>query len=187
MTKKHIIANNNIEIHHVLFKVQDKSNNYSVKLKGGYFMKVEEKTIRKKFDNLRSSKIPKPNLLVHCLNAFWVGGLICVIGQFVSDTFFKMGIAKDELGTYVTIVMIFLGAILTGIGVYDKIGDFAGAGSVVPITGFANSVVAPAMEFKNEGFVFGVAAKMFTIAGPVLVYGIGSSVIVGVLYYFFRW
>ena len=150
-------------------------------------MKVEEKTIRKRFDNLNSNNIPKPNLALHCFNAFWVGGLICVIGQFISDIFSKMGIPKDELGTYVSIVMVFLGAVLTGIGVYDKLGDFAGAGSVVPITGFANSIVSPAMEFKKEGFVFGVAAKMFTIAGPVLVYGIGTSVIVGILYYFLRW
>ena len=150
-------------------------------------MKVEEKTIRKKFDNLNSNNIPKPNLILHCFNAFWVGGLICVIGQFINDIFLKMGVPKDELGTYVSIVMVFLGAVLTGIGVYDKLGDYAGAGSVVPITGFANSIVSPAMEFKKEGFVFGVAAKMFTIAGPVLVYGIGSSVIVGILYYFLRW
>lgn len=150
-------------------------------------MKVEEKTIRKKFDNLSANKIPKPNLLLHCFNAFWVGGAICVIGQFVNNFFVEMGVGKDELGTYVSVVMIFLGAILTGIGVYDKLGDFAGAGSVVPITGFANSIVAPAMEFKKEGYIFGVAAKMFTIAGPVLVYGIGSSVILGVLYYFIRW
>ncbi|MGH4119852.1 stage V sporulation protein AC [Clostridium sp.] len=150
-------------------------------------MEVDEKIIRKKFDSLNSNNNPKPNLVMHCFNAFWVGGTICVIGQFVSDIFASMGVPKDELGTYVSIVMIFLGAILTGIGIYDKLGDFAGAGSVVPITGFANSIVAPAMEFKKEGFVFGVAAKMFIIAGPVLVYGIGSSVIVGILYYFFRW
>jgi len=150
-------------------------------------MKVEEKTIRKKFDKLNSDSIPKPNLLLHCFNAFWVGGLICIIGQFISDVFSGMGVPKDELGTYVSIVMVFLGALFTGIGVYDKLGDFAGAGSVVPITGFANSIVSPAMEFKKEGFVFGVAAKMFTIAGPVLVYGIGSSVIIGILYYFLRW
>jgi len=150
-------------------------------------MKVEEKTIIKKFDKLNSNNIPKPKLAQHCFNAFWVGGLICIIGQFISDIFSKMGVPKDELGTYVSIVMVFLGAVLTGIGVYDKLGDFAGAGSVVPITGFANSIVSPAMEFKKEGFVFGVAAKMFTIAGPVLVYGIGSSVIVGILYYFLRW
>ncbi|MGV8980357.1 stage V sporulation protein AC [Clostridium sp.] len=150
-------------------------------------MKVEEKTIIKKFNELNSNKIPKPKLLLHCFNAFWVGGLICVIGQFIGDVFSKMGVPKDERGTYVSIVMVFIGAVLTGIGIYDKLGDFAGAGSVVPITGFANSIVAPAMEFKKEGFVFGVAAKMFTIAGPVLVYGIGSSVIVGILYYFLRW
>jgi len=83
--------------------------------------------------------------------------------------------------------MIFIGALLTGVGVYDKIGDYAGAGSVVPITGFANSIVSPAIEFKKEGFVFGVGAKMFTVAGPVLVYGITSSFILGLLYYFFRW
>ena len=98
-------------------------------------MKVEEKTIRKKFDKLNSNNIPKPNLLLHCFNAFWVGGLICVIGQFINDIFSKIGIPKDELATYVSIVMVFLGAVLTGIGVYDKLGDFAGAGSVVPITG----------------------------------------------------
>jgi len=83
--------------------------------------------------------------------------------------------------------MIFLGALLTGIGIYDRIGDYAGAGSVVPITGFANSIVSPAIEFKKEGYVFGVAAKMFTIAGPVLVYSISASVILGILYYIFRW
>ena len=150
-------------------------------------MKVEEKTIRKKFHDLNSNEIPKPNVLLHCFNAFWVGGLICVIGQLVSDVFIKIGIPKEQLGTSVSIVMVFLGAILTGVGVYDKLGDFAGAGSVVPITGFANSIVSPAMEFKKEGWVFGVGAKMFAIAGPVLVYGISSSVIVGILYYFIRW
>ncbi len=94
-----------------------------------------------------------------------------------------MGIPKDEVGTYVSIVMVFIGAFLTGIGVYDKIAKFAGAGTVVPITGFSNSIVSPAMEFKKEGYIFGVAAKMFVIAGPVLVYGISSSVIVGIIYF----
>ncbi len=94
-----------------------------------------------------------------------------------------MGIPKDEVGTYVSIVMVFIGAFLTGIGVYDKIAKFAGAGTVVPITGFSNSIVSPAMEFKKEGYVFGVGAKMFVIAGPVLVYGISSSVIVGIIYF----
>ncbi|GFR35191.1 hypothetical protein TCEA9_10030 [Thermobrachium celere] len=97
--------------------------------------------------------------------------------------FINMGIPKEEVGYYVATIMVFLGAFLTGIGVYDNIGKFAGAGSIVPITGFSNSIVAPAMEFKREGFVFGVGAKMFVIAGPVLVYGISSSVIVGIIYY----
>jgi stage V sporulation protein AC len=91
--------------------------------------------------------------------------------------------SKEDAGTWVAIVMVFIGALLTGIGVYDKIASFAGAGTVVPITGFANSIVSPAIEFKKEGYIFGLAAKMFTIAGPVLVYGIGTSVIVGLIYY----
>jgi stage V sporulation protein AC len=94
-----------------------------------------------------------------------------------------MVVPKEDVGTIVAVIMVFIGAFLTGLGIYDKIANFAGAGTVVPITGFANSIVSPAMEFKKEGFVFGVSAKMFTIAGPVLVYGIGSSVIVGIIYF----
>jgi stage V sporulation protein AC len=94
-----------------------------------------------------------------------------------------LGISYNDVGSYVSIVMIFIGASLTGIGVYDKIANFAGAGTVVPITGFANSIVAPAIEFKSEGHILGIGAKMFTIAGPVLVYGISSSVIVGLIYF----
>ena len=93
---------------------------------------------------------------------------------------------EDALSAFTAIVMVFLGATLTGIGLYDKIGKFAGAGSIVPITGFANSIVSPAMEYKREGYIMGVGAKMFTIAGPVLVYGIGSSVIYGILYLIFH-
>ena len=89
----------------------------------------------------------------------------------------------EEVGTYVSIIMVFIGAFLTGIGVYDKIANFAGAGTVVPITGFANSIVAPAIEFKSEGYILGIGAKMFTIAGPVLVYGISSSFLVGLIYF----
>lgn len=99
------------------------------------------------------------------------------------NIFLGLGISKEDVGYYVATVMVFLGAFLTGIGVYDNIGKFAGAGSIVPITGFSNSIVAPAMEFKREGYVFGVGAKMFVIAGPVLVYGISTSVVVGIIYY----
>jgi len=118
--------------------------------------------------------------------AFWVGGLICTLGQGISDLgirFFQL--SSRDASTFASIVLIFLTALLTGIGVFDKIGKYAGAGSFVPITGFANAMVAPALEFRREGLVMGVGAKLFTIAGPVLVYGIGASVIYGIIYTFF--
>ena len=149
-------------------------------------MNKKEKKVRQKFDEISERETPKSNMLNHCVWAFVVGGLICVIGQIFYNIFKNMGIPKEDLQSYVSIVMIFIGAFLTGIGIYDKIGEFAGAGSVVPITGFSNSIVSPAMEFKKEGYVFGIGAKMFTVAGPVLVYGIGSSVIVGLIYYLIK-
>ena len=118
------------------------------------------------------------------LRAFLVGGLICSIGQtfrFLLE--YGAGLSGDELSAYVSMIMIFLGAFLTGLGVYDRIGKFAGGGSIVPITGFANSVVSPAVEFKTEGYVYGTAAKMFVIAGPIIVFGIASSVLVGLIYF----
>ena len=150
-------------------------------------MKEKEPKIVDKFYDLYDKVTPKPKLLRNCIRASWTGGLICTIGQFIQNMLTRWGIVTEQIPGYVSVILIFIGAFLTGIGVYDKIGDYAGAGSVVPITGFANSIVSPAIEFKKEGFVFGVAAKMFTIAGPVLVYGIGSSVILGILYYIFRW
>ncbi len=118
------------------------------------------------------------------LRAFYVGGLICLIGQgFRYLLEYGIGLSGDELSSYVSMIMIFLGALLTGLGVYDRIGKFAGGGSIVPITGFANSVVSPAIEFKTEGYIYGTAAKMFVIAGPIIVFGIASSVLVGVLYF----
>lgn len=109
-----------------------------------------------------------------------------MIGQIFQNLLIKYNFSAEEVKMLVPIIMIFLGALLTGVGIYDKIASFGGAGTVVPITGFSNAIVAPAIEFKKEGFVFGVAAKMFTIAGPVLVYGIGSSVIIGIVYYFIQ-
>lgn len=127
---------------------------------------------------------PKTNERRSLFRAFWVGGLICSIGQGIRYVFeLVLGLSGDELSAYVSMVLIFLGALLTGLGVYDRIGKFAGGGSIVPITGFANSVVSPAIEFKTEGFVYGVAAKMFIIAGPIIVFGVVSSVIVGLLYF----
>lgn len=145
---------------------------------------MSENEIIKDFQTITKETEPKPKIIKNCINAFWVGGLICVIGQIIHMLLIKYG-GFDEETTKMLVpaIMVFLGALLTGIGVYDKIATFAGAGTLVPITGFSNSVVSPAMEFKKEGFIFGVAAKMFIIAGPVLVYGIGSSVVVGIIYY----
>ena len=125
---------------------------------------------------------PKSDFAQGLFRAFWVGGVICMIGQGINDIFclgLKWGAQACATGT--SICLIFLSALLTGIGVYDKIGKYAGAGSIVPITGFSNSVISPAMEFRREGLVIGVGAKLFTLAGPVLVYGICSSIIVGLI------
>ena len=120
------------------------------------------------------------------LQAFWVGGLICVIGQGISDIgVHLLDMNARDASTLASITLVFLTALLTGIGVFDQIGKYAGAGSFVPITGFANAIAAPAVEFKTEGFILGVGAKIFTIAGPVLVYGVGSSVIYGLIYALF--
>lgn len=136
---------------------------------------------KKEYGEYARNKVPKPKYFKNGILAFIVGGFICVIGQLIINLLTKAGLDKELVATGTSIVMVFSGALLTGLGVYDKIAKFAGAGAAVPITGFANSVVAPAMEFKKEGFIFGVASKMFVIAGPVLVYGVGSSIIVGLI------
>lgn len=126
---------------------------------------------------------PPSKLSAGLLRAFWVGGLICVLGQGVSDIgFFYLKLSARDAGTLASIALVFLTAVLTGAGVFDKIGQYAGAGSFVPITGFANAMVSPALEFRREGLVLGLGAKLFTIAGPVLVYGVGASVIVGLIF-----
>jgi stage V sporulation protein AC len=121
----------------------------------------------------------------NCFRAFLVGGLICCIGQFLRIVYEKVfGLYGDELAGLVSVTLIFLGTLLTGFGVYDRIGRYAGAGSIVPITGFANSVASPAIEFKTEGLVYGLAAKMFIVAGPIIVYGVLAGTIVGLIYLF---
>lgn len=130
---------------------------------------------------------PKPAYLKNCIMAFLVGGLICCIGQGINDIYMKIiNLDKLAAASATSMTLIFIGAFLTGLGVYDLIGKRAGAGSIIPITGFANSIVSPAMEFKKEGYVTGVGANLFKIAGPVLVYGISSSIICGLLYYFIK-
>lgn len=128
--------------------------------------------------------LPKPTYVKNVVRAFFVGGIICAIGQVIINLFLTIGLSRTEASTAGTATMIFMGALLTGLGIYDEIGKFGGAGSIVPVTGFANSIVAPAMEFQREGYVLGVGAKLFTIAGPVLVYGIATSILVGFIYFF---
>lgn len=143
----------------------------------------KEEYLKKIYNKMASEAVPKSKILQNCLKAFLVGGLICDVGQFIFNLSINLGFSQEEVANIVPIVMIFLGALLTGTGIYSRLANFGGAGTVVPITGFSNAVVSPAIEFKKEGFIFGVAAKMFTIAGPVLVYGIGTSVIIGIIYY----
>ena len=140
-------------------------------------------TTPEQYKALAEQYTPKPTIVKNVVRAFVVGGIICAFGQVIINFFVTYGLGRSEASTAATATMIFLGALLTGLGVYDEIGKFGGAGSIVPVTGFANSIVAPAMEFKREGYVLGVGAKLFTIAGPVLVYGIATSIVVGILYF----
>ena len=136
----------------------------------------------KRYAQLVDRLAPKSEIGKGLIRAYCVGGVICMIGQGIADLYaYVFLLGAQAVATATSITLIFLSALLTGIGVYDRIGKYAGAGSIVPITGFANSVVAPAMEFRREGLVMGVGAKLFTLAGPVLVYGIGSSILVGLL------
>ena len=134
------------------------------------------------YDELVKQYSPNSHTLTDTLAAFLIGGLICTLGHLIGQGWELLGLSQDLSGTATAITMVFLGALLTGIGVYDRIAKVAGAGTIVPITGFANSVVSPAMEFRSEGLVMGLGAKMFAIAGPVLVYGVGASVLYGVIY-----
>ncbi len=135
------------------------------------------------YDNLISKKAKKSPIVKNIILAFIVGGLICCLGQFISNQLANMGIDKEKAATFTSIILIFIGAFLTAVNLYSRIGKVAGAGSTIPITGFSNSVVAPAIEFKSEGYVLGIGANMFKVAGPVLVYGITTSVILGFVYY----
>ena len=127
------------------------------------------------------SRQPRSNMLGNMFKAFWVGGVICCIGQLINDLFMQQGFNRPDASSAASVTLVLIGALLTGVGLYDRMAKYAGGGTLVPITGFANSVVAPALEFKTEGFVTGTAAKMFIIAGPVIVYGIGASVIYGLI------
>ncbi len=132
------------------------------------------------------ARIPKTKPWPSLFNSFWVGGLICVLGQGIDELILYIFpyMSQQSAWTWTLIVLIFLASFLTGIGVYDKIGKFAGGGSIVPITGFSNSIASPAIEFKHEGIIYGTCVKMFSIAGPVIVVGVVASIVVGLVYYF---
>ena len=135
----------------------------------------------KQYGALVARMAPKSPMWRDCLNAFWIGGLICVVGQIFTNCYGAWGLEKQDAGTAASMTLVALSALLTGLSVYDDIAKHAGAGTLVPITGFANAIAAPAVEFKTEGFVLGVGAKMFTIAGPVIVFGTLASVVYGVV------
>ena len=137
----------------------------------------------REYGKLVQEMVPKSPLLTDCVKAFVIGGLICLLGQIAMNCYINLGLDKTDAGTAASMSLVALSALLTGLSVYDDIAKHAGAGTLVPITGFANSIAAPAVEFKTEGFVLGVGAKMFTIAGPVIVYGVSASVVYGLIYW----
>ncbi len=140
----------------------------------------------REYGKLVQKMSPKSTLWKDCLNAFWIGGLICTLGQLAMKGYTALGLEKQDASTAVSMTLVTLSALLTGLSLYDDIAKHAGAGTLVPITGFANSVAAPAVEFKTEGMILGTAAKMFTIAGPVIVYGVFASVVYGIIYYIWQ-
>jgi len=137
----------------------------------------------KEYGKLIKNMEPKSPMWKDCLNAFWIGGLICCLGQLIMNGYTALGLDKTNAGTAMSMTLVALSALLTGFSLYDDIAKYAGAGTLVPITGFANSIASPAVEFKTEGFILGVGAKMFTIAGPVIVYGVSASVVYGLIYW----
>lgn len=137
----------------------------------------------KDYQALSEELAPRSPMGKDCFHAFWIGGLICTVGQIFLNIYKKIGLDNEMAGTAASMTLVALSALLTGLSLYDNLAKHAGAGTLVPITGFANSIAAPAVEFKTEGFILGVGAKMFTIAGPVIVYGISASVVYGLIYW----
>ncbi len=147
---------------------------------------MQDQERNKRYNAYVEAKIAKTHAWPSLFNSFWVGGLICTLGQVINDLILLWfpTVSTQSAWAYTLIILIFLASFLTGLGVFDKIGAFAGAGTIVPITGFSNSIASPAIEFKNEGIIFGMCAKMFIIAGPVIVSGTVASMIVGLIYLF---
>ncbi len=139
----------------------------------------------KEYSALVKGLSPKSPMGKDCFHAFWIGGLICLLGQAIKNGYLALGLGEQEAGTALSMTLVALSAALTGLSLYDNIAKHAGAGTLVPITGFANAIAAPAVEFKTEGAILGTAAKMFTIAGPVIVYGITAGVVYGLVYWIY--
>lgn len=146
---------------------------------------VIEMVSKKKYDKMVKKETKNSPLLKDCIKAFLIGGAICTIGQGITNLYITLGVAEKEAKTLCSVTLVFVGVLLTSLHLYEKIAKHGGAGTLIPITGFANAVSSPAIEFKSEGFILGVGAKMFTIAGPVIVYGTSASVLYGVIYYIF--
>ena len=146
---------------------------------------MEDKKRNEQYNNYVKAKVPKTHAWPTLFRSFWVGGVICVIGQGINELilFWFPSVSQQSAWAYTLIILIFLASFLTGIGVYDQIGRYAGGGSIVPITGFSNSIASPSIEFKSEGIIYGICVKMFTIAGPVIVFGVSSSIVVGLIYW----
>ena len=137
----------------------------------------------KEYAKLVQSMAPKSPIWKDCFHAFWIGGLICAMGQLIMNGYLALDLSKEDAGTAMSKTLVALSALLTGLSLYDNMAKHAGAGTLVPITGFANAISAPAVEFKTEGFILGVGAKIFTIAGPVILYGVTASVVYGLIYW----
>ena len=137
----------------------------------------------REYEKLIQEMAPKSPIWKDCINAFWIGGLICVIGQLLMNGYLALELSQTDAGAATSVTLVILSSLLTGLSLYDDIAKYAGAGTLVPITGFSNAISAPAVEYKTEGFILGVGAKMFTIAGPVIVYGVSASVIYGIIYW----
>lgn len=158
---------------------------HMIKDKNGNILSQEEqkKEVAKAYEKYAGRFTPKPTYFKNCLKAFVVGGAICTAALFINNRLLSEGLSKDDAGAFVTIILIATAQLLTGFGWFDTIGKHCGAGVIVPITGFANSMVAPAIEYKKEGLILGVGSKLFSIAGPVLVAGYTSSALVGIIYW----
>lgn len=146
-------------------------------------LKNNDETTKEQYNQYVKTVTPQKNLWVQMAKAFLIGGIICIIGQGILNVCESLGIDKETAGSWCSLLLVFLSVLLTGLNIYPGIASFGGAGALVPITGFANSVAAPAIEFKKEGQVFGIGAKIFTIAGPVILYGIFTSWLLGLIYW----